>query len=51
MLSAQQVAEINCHAIWKAGISLQMRYPIDTSFSADALKQGQLWNPSSTCST
>ena len=49
MLSTQQVAEINCHAIWKAGISLQMRYPIETSFSADALKQGQLWNPSSTC--
>ena len=31
-LSAQQVAEINCRAIRKAGISLQMRYPIDTSF-------------------
>ena len=32
MLSAQQVAEINCHAIRKAGISLQMRYPLTHLF-------------------
>ena len=31
MLSAQQVAEIINHAIWKTCISLQLRYPFDTS--------------------
>ena len=51
MLSTQQVAEIINRAIRKTCISLQLRYPFDTSFNADAIKQGQLWNLSSTCPT
>ena len=51
MLSTQQVAEIINHAIRKTYISLQLRYLFDTSFTADAIKQGQLWNLSSTCPT
>ena len=51
MLSTQQVAEIINRAIRKTCISLQLCYPFDTSFNADAIKQGQLWNLSSTCPT
>ena len=51
MLSTQQVEEIINHAIQKTCISLQLHYPFDTYLNADAIKQGQLWNLSSTCPT